>query len=220
MTQFDGPHFDGPHVDGPHVDAAPGTQRPGLLAPLVLPDGLQPPRPAADAPPPGTVLGQHYASCYGCGDAAPGGLRMRFTVGDGVSVASEFVVTDHHEGAAGLAHGGVLTAALDETQATLLWVLRIPAVTARLETDFLAPVPVGAVVRIEATCLGVSDRKIFTAADGHLVGAGGGPKVLAMRSAALFVSVPVEHFTAFGRSDLVRASMNRPVEDPHIEVNP
>jgi hypothetical protein len=31
----------------------------------------------------------------------------------------------------------------------------------------------------------------------------------------LFVEVPVEHFTAFGRADLVAASMNRPVE-----VNP
>ncbi|MGH8890588.1 MAG: PaaI family thioesterase [Acidothermaceae bacterium] len=217
-----------------------------MLAPLVLPDDLAPPVVAPDAPPAGSALGQHYRRCYGCGDAAPSGLRMRFTVGEGVQVISEFVVTDEHEGAAGLAHGGLLSAALDETQATLLWVLRKPAVTARLETEYLAPVPVGSIVRIEATCLGVADRKIFTAAEGWLVGrsgpaaatldltgramdlaVGSAERVLALRSAALFVAVPVEHFTAFGRPDLVAASMNRGVAQapseagqPHVEVNP
>lgn len=221
MTSIDGGLPSSERVAG--RAAGPSSQLPdppGLLTPLELPDDLRPATPAPEAPPPGTVLGQHYDRCYGCGDAVRGGLHMTFTIGDGVRVVSEFVVTDHHEGAAGLAHGGVLTAALDETQATLLWVLRIPAVTARLETDFLTPVPVGSVVRIEASCLGVSDRKIFTVAEGRLVGRDGDPAVLALRSAALFVSVPVEHFTAFGRPDLVEASMNRPAEAAGVEVNP
>jgi acyl-coenzyme A thioesterase PaaI-like protein len=146
---------------------------------------------------------------------------MTLTVADGVRVVSEFVVTADHEGAPGLAHGGLLSAALDETQATLLWLLRRPGVTARLETDFLAPVPVGATVRIEATCIGLSDRKIYTRADGVLLAEAGGTEgILAIRSAALFVEVPVEHFTAFGRRDLVEASMNRPVSAGHVEVNP
>jgi len=146
---------------------------------------------------------------------------MTFTVGDDVQVISEFVVTEDHEGAPGLAHGGLLAAALDETQATLLWVLRMPAVTARLETDFLAPVPVGSIVRIEARCLGLADRKIFTSAEGLLVARhGDSTGVLAVRSSALFVTVPVEHFTAFGRADLVEASMNRGSDTPRIEVNP
>ncbi|MDQ1486722.1 MAG: hypothetical protein QOJ62_2415 [Actinomycetota bacterium] len=224
----DPPVVDSLVVDSPVVGAAgPTGRRPlGLLAPLVLPDDVRPALPAPDAPPPGATLGQHYARCYGCGDAASAGLHMHFTVGDGVRVVSEFVVTADHEGAPGLAHGGLLTAALDETQATLLWLLRMPAVTARLETDFLAPVPVGSIVRIEASCLGVSDRKIYTAAEGRLVGEatseGLSDGVLAMRSAALYVVVPIEHFTAFGRRDLVEAGMNRPVEpDGHrFEVNP
>ena len=200
-----------------------GAERPdfGLLPALVLPDDLRAPTPAPDAPTPGTTLGQHYARCYGCGVAQPAGLHMTFTVGDDVQVISEFVVTEDHEGAPGLAHGGLLTAALDETQATLLWVLRMPAVTARLETDFLAPVPVGAIVRIEARCVGLADRKIFTSAQGLLVSRHGDSEgVLAIRSSALFVTVPVEHFTAFGRADLVEASMNRASETPRIEVNP
>jgi len=207
------------------IDRASG-QRPvsGLLAPLVLPPDLRPPAAAVDAPAPGTNLGQHYARCYGCGAAQPAGLHMTFAVGDDVRVISEFVVTPDHEGAPGLAHGGILTAALDETQATLLWLLRMPAVTARLETDFLAPVPIGSIVRIEASCLGLADRKIYTSAEGVLVAASGDTVgIVALRSAALFVTVPVEHFTAFGRADLVEASMNRSSEagaSPHIEVNP
>jgi acyl-coenzyme A thioesterase PaaI-like protein len=221
-------------VVSPLVTQPDPATGPALLAPLVLPPDVVPAAVAADAPAPGSSLGQHYHRCYGCGNAVPGGLHMRFTVGDGVQVVSEFVVTDEHEGAAGLAHGGLLAAALDETQATLLWLLRVPAVTVRLETDFVAPVPVGSTVRIEATCLGIAGRKIYTAARGLLAAAhrrsGSGPRAVAgsrsstlvLRAAALFVEVPVEHFTAFGRPDLVAASMNRPVEPgaERIEVNP
>ena len=210
-------------VVSPFVSKNAGAQGPasGLLPPLALPDDLRPPMAAPDAPAPGTMLGPHYARCYGCGVAQPAGLQMKFTVGDDVQVISEFVVTEHHEGAPGLAHGGLLAAALDETQATLLWLLRMPGVTARLETDFLAPVPVGSIVRIEANCLGLADRKIFTRAEGLLVAQhGDSTGVLAVRSSALFVTVPVEHFTAFGHADLVEASMNRGSDVPRIEVNP
>lgn len=211
------------------IDAAGQQPSHGLLTPLVLPADLQPPVAAPDAPAPGSTLGQHYTRCYGCGTAQPGGLHMTFTIGADVRVVSEFVVTEDHEGAPGLAHGGLLTAALDETQATLLWVLRMPAVTVRLETDFLAPVPVGSIMRIEARCLGVADRKIYTSAQGLLVpphgggggvGVGVGEGIPALRSAALFVVVPVEHFTAFGRADLVEASMNRDSDGRRVEVNP
>ena len=190
---------------------------PGLLAPLALPPDAVVPTLATDAPPPGAVLGQHYTRCYGCGADQSGGLRMKFIVGEGVRVTSEFVVTEDHEGAPGLAHGGLLSAALDETQATLLWLIRVPAVTVRLETDFVTPVPVGSMVRIDAACLGVAGRKIYTAATGTLTAPDGG-HAPAVRSAALFVEVPVEHFTAFGHADLVHASLNRSVES--VEVNP
>ena len=76
-------------------------------------------------------------------------------------------------------------------------------------------------MRIEATCLGVVDRKIYTGAEGLLVAAHGDTEgTLALRSAALFITVPVEHFTAFGRADLVESSLNRTSESRHVEVNP
>jgi len=81
------------------------------------PPGTPAPSRHPDAPAPGTLLPPpppHYAFCYGCGDQHPAGLHVRVTAGEGVRVTAEFKVDELHEGAPGLAHGGVLAAALDE----------------------------------------------------------------------------------------------------------
>ncbi len=159
------------------------------------PEGAPTPRRHPATPPPGTHLGAHYSRCFGCGDAQPHGLHLDATVQDGVRVTAEFTVGPAHEGAPGLAHGGVLTAAFDEALGMLLWVLQTAAVTGRLETDFLRPVPVGQTLYIDAWCNGVDGRKIYTEAAGR-VGAPDGP--LAVRAAALFIAVGAEHFQAHG----------------------
>ncbi|GAC1332572.1 MAG: PaaI family thioesterase [Mycobacteriales bacterium] len=156
------------------------------------------PRPAPGAPPPGTVLDQHFDGCFGCGQAVAGGLHLRVTTGEGVRVMAEFLVEAAHQGAPGLAHGGVLSAAFDETIGALLRLLCTPAVTRRLETDFLHPVPVGSTLHIAAWCVRVEGRKIFSEAEGHL-GAPDGP--LALRAKALFVAVPLAHFSTHGTGD-------------------
>ena len=120
---------------------------------------------------------------------------MHVTAGEGVSLTGEFVVTADHQGAPGLAHGGLLTAAFDETLGMLMWLLRTPAVTARLETDFRRPVPVGSTLHIAAHASAVQGRKVFTEAVGRL---GGPDGPLAVRARALFVQVAVAHFTRTG----------------------
>lgn len=166
----------------------------------------------ADAPPPGSKLGPHYAECFGCGDQQPCGLHLQVTIGEGVSAAGEFTVADHHQGAPGLAHGGVLTAALDEALGTVGWLLRRPLVTGRLETDFLRPVPVGTTLRIAARCTGVLGRKVYAEAEGC---SGGSEGAVAVRAAALFVAVPLEHFSEHGRPDAVQL-----IRERRFEVNP
>ena len=59
-----------------------------------------------------------------------------------------FTVTEHHQGAPGLAHGGVVAAAMDEAMGFLLWLLKTLAVTARIEVDFRRPVPVGSTLEL------------------------------------------------------------------------
>ena len=151
--------------------------------------GLPPPDPGA--PGPGAAVASHYALCYGCGEDHPTGLHLQAVVGEGLSLSAQLRVTQDHQGAPGLAHGGVLAAALDEALGMLLWLLRRPAVTVRLETDFRSPVPVGSVLHLAARCTGVEGRKVYTEAEGRL---GGPDGAVVVAAAALFVEVPAEHF--------------------------
>ncbi|MCQ0024963.1 PaaI family thioesterase [Streptomyces somaliensis DSM 40738] len=187
---------------------------------LTPPAGSRPPVRHPDAPAPGEPLGSHYAHCFGCGGGQPHGLRLEARAGEGVSVTAAFTVTPDHQGAPGLAHGGVLATALDETLGSLGWLLRVTAVTGRLETDFLRPVPVGAVLHLRAEVTAVHGRKIYSTATGRI----GGPEgPVAVRAEALFVEVKVDHFVDNGRPEEIRAAMADP---DHIrrtrafEVNP
>ncbi len=156
------------------------------------------PQPHPDAPPPGSTLPAHYARCFGCGDEHETGLHLQVTVREGVALDAVFVVGDAHQGAPGLAHGGVLAAAFDEALGFLLWLLRTPGVTGRLETDFLRPVPVGTALHIAARCTGIDGRKISTEAEGRLGGVDG---EVAVRAKGLFIAVPLTHFTRHGRPE-------------------
>ena len=173
-----------------------------------------------DAPAPGEVLGAHYDQCFGCGEAQPHGLHVQARAGDGVSVTAEFTVQPAHQGAPGLAHGGVLATALDETLGSLAWLLQTIAVTGRLETDFVRPVPVGSTLFLDARVTAVAGRKIYATATGR-IGAPDGP--VGVRADALFVEVKLEHFTNNGRPEEVNAAMADPDQvrvARAFEVNP
>lgn len=173
-----------------------------------------------DAPAPGEPLGAHYAHCFGCGAAQPHGLGLTARAGDGVSVTAEFTVLPAHQGAPGLAHGGILATALDETLGSLNWLLRVVAVTGKLQTDFVRPVPVGAVLHLAAEITAVHGRKIYCSAVGRLDGPDGPP---AVRADALFIEVKVDHFVENGRQEEIRAALNDPDQVRRaraFEVNP
>lgn len=173
-----------------------------------------------DAPAPGELLGAHYEHCFGCGPGQPHGLHLEARADEGVSLTAEFTVQPAHQGAPGLAHGGVLATALDETLGSLNWLLRTIAVTGRLETDFLRPVPVGTTLYLEAEVTAVAGRKIYCTATGRLGGPGG---PLAVRADALFVEVKVDHFVDHGRQEEIQAVMNDPDQIRRtraFEVNP
>ncbi|GAA4542019.1 PaaI family thioesterase [Amycolatopsis samaneae] len=148
------------------------------------------------APPAGTELGVHFGECFGCGDEVESGLHLRSRVGEGQTVHSKFTVTAAHQGAPGLAHGGLLACAFDEALGSTVGnLLRRPAVTGKLETDFRRPVPVGSTLYIATRLDGIAGRKIYVSADGHL-DAEDGP--IAVSARALFVVVGFEHFSNHG----------------------
>ncbi|MET9668289.1 PaaI family thioesterase [Streptomyces sp. NPDC006475] len=173
-----------------------------------------------DAPAPGELLGAHYDHCFGCGEGQPHGLHLQARAGEGVSITAEFTVKEAHQGAPGLAHGGVLATALDETLGSLNWLLRTIAVTGRLETDFVRPVPVDTVLHLKAEVTAVAGRKIYSSAVGRI----GGPEgPVAVRANALFIEVKVDHFIDNGRTEEIRAAMADPDQIRRaraFEVNP
>ncbi|GJF31938.1 thioesterase [Kitasatospora sp. NE20-6] len=194
--------------------------RPAALLPTTPPPGAVLPPRAPGAPAPGTVLDPHYDLCFGCGPDHPQGLRLTAVAGEGLTVDSRFTVREVHQGAPGLAHGGVLTTAMDEALGTLSWLLHAPAVTGRLETDFVRPVPVDADLHIHARVTGVHGRKVYSAAEGRI---GGPDGPVAVRAQALFVQVKLEHFTTHGRPEDIKQAL----DDPDLfkrarafEVNP
>jgi acyl-coenzyme A thioesterase PaaI-like protein len=194
--------------------------RPAALTPTTPPaDAVLPPR-APGAPAPGTPIGPHYDLCFGCGPQQPDGLQLTAVAGEGLTVDATFTVRAVHQGGPGLAHGGLLTTAMDETLGTLNWLLHAPAVTGRLETDFVRPVPVDSVLHIHAWVTGVHGRKVYSAAEGRI---GGPDGPVAIRAQALFIQVKLEHFTTHGRPEDIKKAL----DDPDLfkrarafEVNP
>ncbi|MEU7108736.1 PaaI family thioesterase [Streptomyces sp. NPDC046215] len=184
------------------------------------PAGAQPPVRHPDAPAPGEAIGAHYEYCFGCGGGVPHGLHVEVRAGEGVSVTAEFRVKEAHQGAPGLAHGGVLATALDETLGSLGWMLRVIAVTGRLATDYLRPVPVDTVLYLEAEVHAVHGRKIYATATGR-IGGPGGP--VAVRAEAVFIEVKIDHFIENGRPAEIQATLANPDQVKvarAFEVNP
>lgn len=173
------------------------------------------------SPPTGSQLPSHFKHCFGCGDLHPTGLHLIAHVGEGLSISAEFTVTENHQGAPGLAHGGLLSLAFDEALGKLMWLLRAPAVTARLETDFLRPVPIGTTLHISASITGQVGRKVYSEAVGRLNGPDGD---VAVRAASLFVIVPMKHFLENAPKEYIDAIKANPellsFVDAEFTINP
>ncbi|MEJ2888348.1 PaaI family thioesterase [Actinomycetospora aeridis] len=166
------------------------------------PADAEPPQRNPKAPAPGERTTSHYEGCRGCGDV-PGSLRVRSWVGDdGISVVSRFDVLDEHQGAPGLLHGGMLMTAFDDALGTAYTQVTRSAVTARLETDFRRPVPVGTTLWLRSRVDAKVGRKIYVSGSAHLGGLDG---EVAGTARALFLKVGVEHFLRHGRPEDLEA---------------
>ena len=191
------------------------------IASTTPPPGALIPQRHPQAPAVGTKIPSHFGHCFGCGELHPTGLHLVSYVQDGLTISAQFTVTEDHQGAPGLAHGGLLSLAFDEALGKLMWLLRAPAVTARLETDFLKPVPLGSTLYITAKITGQVDRKVYGSAEGRLNAPDG---QLALRAAALYVIVPMEHFLNNAPKEYLEHIAKTPeilaFVDPDFEINP
>ena len=191
------------------------------VASTTPPEGSVIPERHPEAPATGSKIPSHFAHCFGCGEKHPTGLHLVAHVGNEMDITAEFVVSENHQGAPGLAHGGLLSLAFDEALGKLMWLLRAPAVTARLETDFLKPVPMGSKLFITAEITGQVSRKVYCSAVGRLNSPEG---EIAVRAAALYVIVPMSHFLQNAPAEYLEAIAKTPevlaFVDPNFDINP
>lgn len=191
------------------------------VASTIAPEGAQIPARHPKAPAIGSKIPSHFGHCFGCGDLHPTGLHLVAHAGQGADLTATFTVTENHQGAPGLAHGGLLSLAFDEALGKLMWLIRSPAVTARLETDFLMPVPIGSTLYITAEITGQVNRKVYTSAQGRLDSPDG---PLAVCASALFVIVPMNHFMENAPKEYLEYISKHPellaFVDPDFEINP
>lgn len=191
------------------------------VASTTPPEGANLPERHPKAPAIGSAIPSHFGHCFGCGQLHPTGLHLVAHAGSGLDLTAQFTVTENHQGAPGLAHGGLLSLAFDEALGKLMWLIRSPAVTGRLETDFVKPVPIGTTLYITAEITGQENRKVYTEAVGRLNSPDG---EIAVRAAALFIIVPMSHFMSNAPAEYLEQIKQIPelfaFVDPEFEINP
>ena len=136
------------------------------------------------------VLPPHYPSCLGCGPDAEQGFHIAVRR-DGDEVVATHTFEDRHAGAPGIAHGGAVAVLVDDVLGFLLYVVRAPGVTRRLEVDYLTPVVTGVPYSVRGRLDRRDGRKLFVSCD-----CTGPDGVVAFRAKGLFIVVDVAHFTA------------------------
>ena len=130
----------------------------------------------------------HDPQCWGCGDN-PNGIHLPLPAGEGTDrYEARFRFDDRHQAGPGLAHGGLVSAALDEACGLLATWHRFPSVTARIFLRYRRPVPINRDLVVRAWVADTRGRRIHI--DGRLLA---GEEVLAEARCA-FLHVPLEHF--------------------------
>jgi uncharacterized protein (TIGR00369 family) len=100
----------------------------------------------------------HYPFCWGC-SLGTEGLDFDFVLAEERLTATH-VVAERYQGAPGIAHGGIVAALLDEACSQVARLAVRPAVTARLEIRYLAPVPVEEPLRVEAEIVEAGELRV------------------------------------------------------------
>jgi len=100
-----------------------------------------------------------HGPCPVCG-SYPGSMGAVLYEEDGGRVTAEVVFGEGQQGPPGHAHGGMITAVLDEVMGAAVWRAGYHAAAMRVEVDYLRPVPLGLPVRVEGQVGDVTGRAI------------------------------------------------------------
>jgi uncharacterized protein (TIGR00369 family) len=147
-----------------------------------------------------SLVGNKDSRCYVCGPENRLGLRVRFAPCGAQGSHASYTARAEHAGWSGVLHGGVIFALMDEALGWSLYFQGIAAVTARAETRFHKPVPVG--TRVTVTGRVVKQRRRLFEAHAELRIDGLGNTLLAETNATMCV---------LGQSNGVHATQRNPL---------
>jgi acyl-coenzyme A thioesterase PaaI-like protein len=139
-------------------------------------------------PPDARIPPFHLPWCFGCGPENEHGLGLKPRL-EGDKVVADIQFAPWFQGGPGVVHGGGISAFFDDLMGFVPVAHLIPAVTAKLEVNYVSPIPLGTSVRGEAWLAERDGRKLF--AEG--VGLGPNDEVH-VEAKALFLGVSAEHF--------------------------
>lgn len=130
----------------------------------------------------------HFHNCFGCGPDNGEGLRLS------VRFETDFVLADlifpqRFEGGPGLVHGGAIAAFFDDLMGFVPLAHHTPGVTAKLDVNYLKPIPLGVALSGKAWMSNIDGRKMSAEATGE---ASDGTRYI--EASALFIAVGAEHF--------------------------
>ncbi|HHC08697.1 MAG TPA: PaaI family thioesterase [Actinobacteria bacterium] len=116
------------------------------------------------------LIDRAYTPLFGhtmiSGPANPMGVDAAFRR-EGDTVVAEVVLGRAYEGAPGRAHGGILSAILDETMGAAALLSGDLAFTGQLTVTYRAPTPIETPLEFRAWITGREDRKIFVHGEGR-----------------------------------------------------
>jgi uncharacterized protein (TIGR00369 family) len=108
---------------------------------------------------------EYYGHCWICGEKNPDGLHLEFDLDrNAKTLQTSFIPTETYQGYDGIAHGGIISALLDEAMAKLAYELGYNAVTARLNIRFKNPARVGEKLTVRGEIIGVNRRVVLAKA--------------------------------------------------------
>lgn len=88
------------------------------------------------------VAVENATMCFACGPDNPIGLKINFSLDDGICTA-DFTADENHVGYENTVHGGIIFSALDDVMANVLYLQNIKAHTARCEIRYRKALEVG-----------------------------------------------------------------------------
>jgi acyl-coenzyme A thioesterase PaaI-like protein len=147
------------------------------------------------------LAGTHTPYCWGCGPDAHEGLGLLPHL-DGSDVVADLEFPPRFVGGPGVVHGGAIAAFVDDLLGYVPVAYGSPGVTARLDTNYRKPIPLGVTVSGRAWMSRVDGRKMW--AEGIIEADG----VRFVEASAMFVAIGPEHFARV-REELTEEQLAR-----------